>query len=98
MFSSFCVTGFRITASTCLDQRLLCISKDAVDSKDVGVGTHVAGGVDNRHFGRNRARHQVALMQTPVAGVDGQAQEVSVLLQLAATTQTLTTGVTNIIR
>ena len=40
----------------------------------------------------------MALLQTPVAGVDAQAQEVSVLLQLAATTQTLTTGVTNIIR
>ena len=82
MFSSFCVTGFRITASTCLDQRLWSSSKDAVDSKDVGVGTHVAGGVDNRHFGRNRTGHQVAPLQAPVAGVDGQAQNVNVILLL----------------
>ena len=76
------MTGFRITASTCLDQRLWSSSKDAVDSKDVGVWTGVEGGVDGRHFGRNRTRHQVALLQTPVAGVDGQAQNVNVILLL----------------
>ena len=87
IFVNFCILHLHnIAAPTCLDQRLWCISVDAVDSKDVGVWAGVEGGVDDRKVRSYRARYQVALLQTPVACVDAQAQEVTVLRQLAATT------------